>query len=53
MVRRFVATYVMAPTAHVLVYYMRDDGEIVADAIDVNLDGTLQNFVCESDSNSL
>ena len=42
---RFLATYVMAPTAHVLVYYSRDDGEIVADALDVDLQGTLQNFV--------
>lgn len=42
---RFLATYVMAPTAHVLVYYIRDDGEIVADALDVDLQGTLQNFV--------
>ncbi|XP_057327735.1 CD109 antigen-like isoform X1 [Microplitis mediator] len=42
---RFLATYVMAPTAHVLVYYTREDGEIVADALDVELEGTLQNFV--------
>lgn len=42
---RFLATYVMAPTAHVLVYYAREDGEIVADALDIDLQGTLQNFV--------
>ncbi|XP_046483767.1 CD109 antigen isoform X3 [Neodiprion pinetum] len=42
---RFLATYVMAPTAHILVYYMRDDGEIVADSLNVDLDGALQNFV--------
>lgn len=42
---RFLATYVMAPTAHVLVYYMQDDGEIIADALDVHLEGTLQNSV--------
>lgn len=35
----------MAPVAHVLVYYVRDDGEIVADSLDVELEGTLQNFV--------
>lgn len=35
----------MAPVAHVLIYYVRDDGEIVADAMDVELEGTLQNFV--------
>ncbi|XP_011302420.1 CD109 antigen isoform X2 [Fopius arisanus] len=42
---RFLATYVMAPTAHVLVYYTKEDGEVVADALDIELDGTLQNFV--------
>ncbi|XP_044019727.1 CD109 antigen-like isoform X2 [Aphidius gifuensis] len=42
---RFLATYVMAPTAHVLVYYTREDGEIIADSLDVELDGTFQNFV--------
>ncbi|XP_034936868.1 CD109 antigen-like isoform X2 [Chelonus insularis] len=42
---RFLATYVMAPTAHVLVYYTKDDGEIVADSLDIDLEGTLQNFV--------
>ena len=42
---RFLATYVMAPVAHVLVYYVRDDGELVADSLDVELEGTLQNFV--------
>lgn len=35
----------MAPVAHVLVYYVREDGEIIADSLDVELDGTLQNHV--------
>lgn len=35
----------MAPTAHVIVYYIRDDGEVIADALDVELEGALQNFV--------
>lgn len=42
---RFLATPAMAPTAKVVIYYVRDDGEIVADALDVELDGVLQNFV--------
>ncbi|XP_014214992.1 CD109 antigen-like isoform X2 [Copidosoma floridanum] len=42
---RFLATYVMAPVAHVLVYYVRPDGEIVADSLNVELEGALQNFV--------
>ncbi|XP_012136997.1 thioester-containing protein 1 allele R1 isoform X2 [Megachile rotundata] len=41
----FVATYVMAPTAHVIVYYIGNDGEIIADALDVELEEVLQNFV--------
>ncbi|XP_021920080.1 CD109 antigen-like isoform X2 [Zootermopsis nevadensis] len=42
---RFLATYVMAPTAHVVVFYVKEDGEIVADALDIELEGSLQNFV--------
>ena len=42
---RFLATYAMAPTAHIVVYFVKDDGEVVADAVDIQLDGTLQNFV--------
>jgi CD109 antigen len=42
---RFLATYAMAPTAHVLVYYVKEDGEVVADALDIELEGALQNFV--------
>lgn len=37
----------MAPTAHVIVYYVGNDGEIIADALDVELEGVLQNFVSE------
>lgn len=42
---RFLATYAMAPTAHVVVQYVRDDGEVIADALDIELSGVLQNFV--------
>ncbi|XP_050479205.1 thioester-containing protein 1 allele R1-like isoform X2 [Bombus huntii] len=42
---KFLATYVMAPTAHVIIYYIGNDGEIIADALDVELEGLLQNFV--------
>uniref|UniRef100_A0A8D8UYD5 TEP1-F n=1 Tax=Cacopsylla melanoneura TaxID=428564 RepID=A0A8D8UYD5_9HEMI len=42
---RFLATYAMAPTAHVVVQYVRDDGEVVADGLDLELEGGLQNFV--------
>ncbi|XP_029178171.1 CD109 antigen-like isoform X4 [Nylanderia fulva] len=42
---KFLATYVMAPTAHIIVYYVRTDGEVIADSLDVELTGILQNFV--------
>ncbi|XP_015181620.1 PREDICTED: CD109 antigen-like isoform X2 [Polistes dominula] len=42
---KFLATYVMAPTAHVIVYYIREDGEVIADALEVELEGALQNYV--------
>ncbi|XP_017300547.2 CD109 antigen [Diaphorina citri] len=42
---RFLATYAMAPTAHVIVQYVREDGEVVADGLDLELEGGLQNFV--------
>ncbi|XP_049951328.1 CD109 antigen-like isoform X5 [Schistocerca serialis cubense] len=42
---KFLATYAMAPTAHVVVFYMAEDGEVIADALDIELKGTLQNFV--------
>lgn len=42
---RFLATYAMAPTAHVIVQFVKDGGEVVADAIDIELDGVLQNYV--------
>ncbi|KAL0273724.1 UNVERIFIED_CONTAM: hypothetical protein PYX00_006334 [Menopon gallinae] len=41
----FLATFAMAPTAHVIVYYVTPEGEIVADALNVDFDSTLQNFV--------
>ncbi|XP_011863302.1 PREDICTED: CD109 antigen-like isoform X2 [Vollenhovia emeryi] len=42
---KFLATYVMAPIAHVIVYYVRTDGEVIADSLDVELAGILQNHV--------
>lgn len=42
---RFMVTYAMAPTAHIVVFYVADDGEVVADSLDIELKGTFQNFV--------
>lgn len=41
----FVATYAMVPIAHLLVNYITDSGELVADSVDIEIDGLLQNFV--------
>ena len=35
----------MAPVARVVVYYVRPDGEVVADALNFDVEGTFQNFV--------
>lgn len=42
---RFQATAAMAPVARVVVYYVRADGEVVADALNFDVEGTFQNFV--------
>lgn len=42
---RFLATHAMAPTARVLIHTVLESGEVVADVLDVDLDGLLQNFV--------
>lgn len=42
---RFQATANMAPVARVVVYYVRADGEVVADALNFDVEGTFQNFV--------
>ncbi|XP_045036417.1 CD109 antigen isoform X3 [Daphnia magna] len=42
---RFQVTAAMAPVARVVVYYVRADGEIVADALNFDVEGTFQNFV--------
>ncbi len=34
-----------APSARIVVYYVRPDGEVVADALNFEVEGTFQNFV--------
>lgn len=41
----FLATHAMVPVCHLIVYYVRPDGELIADALDIQVDGLLQNFV--------
>lgn len=35
----------MVPVSHLIVSYVRDSGELVADSIDIEVDGLMQNFV--------
>lgn len=35
----------MVPTAHLLVNYIRNDGQVVADSLDIEIDGLVQNHV--------
>ena len=46
-------TPAMSPVSRVLVYYVREDGETVADSINVNIKKCLQNKVISSISASL
>ena len=39
-------TPAMAPTAHMMAYYVRPDMEIVADSIAFNIEGIFDNEVC-------
>ncbi|KAF5298450.1 hypothetical protein FQR65_LT01229 [Abscondita terminalis] len=41
----FTATYAMAPIAHLLVNYVRPDGQVVADSLDVEIEGLIQNSI--------
>lgn len=42
---RFTATHAMVPVCHLFVYYVKNDGELIGDALDIEIDGVLQNFV--------
>lgn len=42
---RFLASFAMVPKANVIVYYMREDGEIVSDQLKIEFENELQNFV--------
>lgn len=47
----FTATHAMVPVTHLIVYYVRQDGELIADALDIEIDGLLQNFVSNKQTN--
>lgn len=35
----------MVPISHLIVYYIKDDGELVGDVVDVEVDVLFDNFV--------
>lgn len=41
----FTATRAMVPSCHLIVSYVREDGELIGDTLDIEVDGLLQNFV--------
>ncbi|XP_044727005.1 CD109 antigen-like isoform X2 [Chrysoperla carnea] len=44
-VLRFPVTPPMTPTAHLIVHLVTNSGELIADALDFDIEGSLQNFV--------
>ncbi|KAK9872958.1 hypothetical protein WA026_020307 [Henosepilachna vigintioctopunctata] len=42
---RFRALHSMVPLAHLIVSYIRDNGEMIGDTLDIEVDGVLQNFL--------
>lgn len=45
---RFIATAAMAPRARLVVYYVQEDGELVADSLHFTVSGAIQNHVSVS-----
>lgn len=41
----FRASHALVPVCHLFVYYVRNDGELVGDALDIEIGGLLQNNV--------
>ncbi|KAG5674651.1 hypothetical protein PVAND_004605 [Polypedilum vanderplanki] len=42
---RFLATFAMIPKANLIVHYIRADGEIISDHVNIELGEELQNFI--------
>ncbi|XP_076256034.1 thioester-containing protein 3 isoform X1 [Rhynchophorus ferrugineus] len=42
---RFTAVHAMVPVSHLIVYYIKEDGELVGDVVDVVVDGLFDNFI--------
>lgn len=41
----FTVTFSMVPVAHLLVNYIRNDGQVIVDSLDIEIDGLVQNFI--------
>jgi hypothetical protein len=44
---KFLASFLMAPKADLIVYYMREDAEMVSDHTQIEFGNQLNNFVSE------
>ena len=42
---KFMATSIMSPSAKIVVYFARNDGEIVADSVTIKVNGAFENDV--------
>ncbi|XP_050306884.1 CD109 antigen [Anthonomus grandis grandis] len=42
---KFTAVHAMVPVSHLIVYYIKDDGELVADVVDIEVDVLFDNFI--------
>ena len=42
---KFLGSFAMVPNAHLVVYYIRPDGEIISDTVKIEFGDELQNFV--------
>ena len=42
---KFIATSIMSPSAKIVVYFVRNDGELVADSVTIKVNGAFENDV--------
>ncbi|CAG9766032.1 unnamed protein product [Ceutorhynchus assimilis] len=42
---RFTAVHAMVPISHLFVYYIKDNGELIGDVVDVEVDVLFDNFI--------
>ena len=47
---KFTATSIMSPSAKIVVYFVRDDGELIADSVTIKVNGAFENDVSSKGS---